>query len=90
SRSWITGQWMVDGTMSVADMVHTGGAYLQPPAGMRNLAGPGPQVAGPLPAGQEHDRTLNESELTYLEGRVATATRNDASAGRGRSGSRWW
>ncbi|MFI6653833.1 hypothetical protein ACIBI8_40460 [Streptomyces sp. NPDC050529] len=90
-RCWVSQQWQVDNsTMTVADMVHTGGAYTQPPAGLRNLDGPGPQVAGPLPAGREFDRGLNESELATLQHRVDADDLRDKKSGRGTGKSRWW
>jgi hypothetical protein len=42
-----------------------GPVYEQPPAGLRNLADPAPQVAGPLPHGYEG--VLDEAELRGLE-----------------------
>ncbi|MDV9195532.1 hypothetical protein [Streptomyces sp. Wh19] len=87
----ISRQWRVsNSTWTIADLVHQGGVHTQPPAGLRNIATPGRQVGGPLPAGQEFDRNLDSAELAYLEGRVATATKANTKAGRGSSGSRWW
>ncbi|MFD7868473.1 hypothetical protein [Streptomyces sp. NPDC059783] len=89
-RCWVTQQWQVDrSTLTVADMVHSGGVYTEPPAGLRNLAGPGPQVAGPLPAGTEFGRPLNKAEIEALEAQAAGAAKDNAKAGRGKS-SRWW
>jgi hypothetical protein len=45
-----------------------GPVYEQPPAGMRNVATPGPQVAGPVPEGYE--AYLDEAEIRGLEKRV--------------------
>lgn len=42
-----------------------GPVYEQPPAGMRNVAGPGPQVGAPL--GDNHQAFLDEVELRGLE-----------------------
>ena len=42
-----------------------GPVYDSPPKGLRNLDGPSPQVAGPLPAGYEG--VLDEDELRGLE-----------------------
>lgn len=48
--SWIDRQWVVDhSSWTIAALVHSGGVHTKPPAGMRNIATPGPQVAGPLP-----------------------------------------
>lgn len=88
--SWIDRQWAVDhSSWTIATLVHSGGVHTKPPAGMRNIATPGPQVAGPLPAGREFDRDLNEAELAYLEGRVGAADRRDKKTGRGTK-SRWF
>jgi hypothetical protein len=46
-----------------------GPVYEQPPAGMRNIAGPGRQVAGPVPQGYEG--VLDEVELRGLGKQVA-------------------
>jgi hypothetical protein len=42
-----------------------GPVYEQPPAGLRNLADPAPQVAGPL--GGDYEGVLDETELRGLE-----------------------
>ncbi|WP_457493402.1 hypothetical protein [Streptomyces sp. P5_D11] len=89
-RDWITGDWEVDRILTLAGMIHEGPVYTQPPAGMRNLATPGPQVAGPFPAGREFDRDLDENELAYLEGRVGAANKRDKKVGRGLSGKSSW
>jgi hypothetical protein len=46
-----------------------GPVYEQPPAGMRNLSGPAPQVAGPL--GDNYEGVLDEAELRGLEKHAA-------------------
>ncbi|MFI9344944.1 hypothetical protein ACIG0D_27315 [Streptomyces sp. NPDC052773] len=46
-----------------------GPIYDAPPRGMRNLADPAPQVAGPLPKG--YTARLDEAEIRGLEKRVA-------------------
>ncbi|MDX2733569.1 hypothetical protein [Streptomyces sp. PA03-2a] len=89
-RDWITGDWEVDRILTLAGMIHEGPVYTQPPAGKRNLATPGPQVAGPLPAGREFDRGLDENELAYLEGRVGAANKRDKKVGRGHSRKSSW
>jgi len=46
-KSWITGEWMV-GHLSISGVLgQYGTAYEQPPAGMRDIATPGRQFAGP-------------------------------------------
>ncbi|MFE7268516.1 hypothetical protein ACFU9B_42205 [Streptomyces sp. NPDC057592] len=86
-RSWIDQQWTVDNSSwTVATLVHQGGVYTEPPAGMRNIAEPGRQVAGPFPAGQEFGRDLDDAELARLEGRVAADRRQHRKDGRGLKG----
>lgn len=64
-RSPITGSYMT-GHLSVAGLLsHYGTVYEQPPTGVRNIADPAPQVAGPLPAGYEG--LLDEAELRGLD-----------------------
>jgi hypothetical protein len=47
-RQAITGAWMIAGSLSVEGLVlRDGPVYTSPPKGVRNIAGPGPQVAGP-------------------------------------------
>lgn len=68
-RSSITGLWMTGHMTVQALMAQCGTVYEQPPRGMRNIAGPAPQVAGPLPDGYEG--VLDEAELRGLEKQVA-------------------
>jgi hypothetical protein len=57
---------LASGSMDAVQLCQNHGpVYEKPPAGMRNVAGPGPQVAGPLPAGYEG--VLDEDELRGLE-----------------------
>lgn len=42
-----------------------GPVYEQPPAGIRNVAGPGPQVDAPL--GDDHSAYLDEAEIRAME-----------------------
>jgi hypothetical protein len=64
-RSPVTGNYMT-GHLSAAGLLsHYGPVYEEPPAGLRNIAGPAPQVAGPLPAGYEG--ILDEAELRGLD-----------------------
>ncbi|MFG2352602.1 hypothetical protein [Streptomyces sp. NPDC048521] len=68
-QSRITGEWMT-GHLSVSGLLgQCGTVYEQPPAGMRDLATPGRQVAGPLPKG--YVGHLDEAELRGLEKQVA-------------------
>ncbi|MGW5636454.1 hypothetical protein [Streptomyces sp. NPDC003832] len=68
-RSPITGHWMT-GHKSAEGLLQTEGTvYEQPPRGMRPLAGPGPQVAGPLGDG-EYEGRLDEAEIRGLEKHV--------------------
>lgn len=74
---------MISGSYSVEAMVlRDGPVYTQPPKGMRNLATPGPQVAGPLD-GDEH-RELNPYEIKRLE------KQNDANQTDRKRKSSWW
>ncbi|MFD8851877.1 hypothetical protein [Streptomyces sp. NPDC059604] len=91
--SGLTRQWIVDGSSwTVATLLHQGGVYTEPPAGMRAMSTPGPQVAGPLPAGQEFGRDLDDAELARLEGRVAADRVQHRKDGRGLKGhkSKWF
>lgn len=68
-RQAITGAWMIAGSLSVEGLVlRYGPVYTEPPKGVRNIATPGPQVGGPLPAGYEG--VLDEAELRGLEKQV--------------------
>ena len=49
-----------------------GPVYDTPPAGIRNVAAPAPQVAGPLPKG--YTAVLDEAELSGLEKQVAQSS----------------
>ncbi|MFD4596751.1 hypothetical protein ACFWPQ_01835 [Streptomyces sp. NPDC058464] len=65
-RSPITGSWMT-GHMSVDAlfaMSVDGLVYEQPPAGMREIGDPGPQVSGPL--GDGYEGILDEAEIGGL------------------------
>jgi hypothetical protein len=68
-RHPLLGGWMISGSLSVEGLVlREGPVYTSPPKGVRNIATPGPQVAGPLPAGYEG--VLDGAELRGLEKRV--------------------
>lgn len=68
-HSFLTGQKMTDGgTSAVGLCQRQGPVYDTPPRGLRNIAGPLPQVAGPLPAGYEG--VLDEAEIRSLEKQV--------------------
>lgn len=68
-RSPVTGNLMIGGSTSLANLVlRDGPVYTEKPKGLRDIAKPGPQVAGPLPKGYEG--VLDEAELKGLEKRV--------------------
>ncbi|WP_409469080.1 hypothetical protein [Streptomyces sp. HC307] len=56
------------GTSAVGICQRFGPVYDTPPRGMRNIAGPAPQVAGPVPEGYE--AYLDEAEIRGLEKQV--------------------
>lgn len=68
-ESRITGSVMFGHMSAKALCQNFGPIYEQPPAGVRNLAGPAPQVAGPL--GADYDGVLDEAELRGLEKQAA-------------------
>lgn len=66
----LTGSPCTAGGYSAVTLCQTyGPVYDTPPRGMRNVAGPGPQVAGPL--GGNYEGVLDEDELRGLEKHVA-------------------
>jgi len=68
-RSGLTGRPMTDGgTSAIGLCQRQGPVYDAPPRGLRNIAGPAPQVAGPLPAGYEG--VLDEAEIKGMEKQV--------------------
>ena len=68
-HSWATGQSMTaGGTAAIGLCQRQGPVYDTPPPGLRPIAGPAPQVAGPLPRGYEG--VLDEAELRGLEKQV--------------------
>lgn len=65
-RAPITGNPMTAGGTSAAGLCQRQGpVYDVPPKGLRNIAGPAPQVAGPLPDGYEGE--LSPAEIRKLE-----------------------
>jgi hypothetical protein len=69
-RAPLTGNLMTDGGTSAEGLcLRHGPVYDAPPQGLRNIAGTGPQVAGPLPNGYEG--VLDEAELRGLDKQVA-------------------
>ncbi|MET8113779.1 hypothetical protein [Streptomyces prasinus] len=62
----LTGSPCTDGGYSAVTLCQTyGPVYDKPPAGMRNIAGGGPQVGAPL--GEDHSAYLDEAELRGME-----------------------
>ncbi|MGW7688858.1 hypothetical protein ACWGMA_08180 [Streptomyces asiaticus] len=65
-KSRLYGKPMVAGNVSAGDLViKYGMVWSDKPKGMRDQAGPGPQVAGPL--GDQTERYLDEPELRGME-----------------------
>lgn len=72
-RAPLTGNPMTDGGTSAEGLcLRYGPIYDAPPQGIRNVAAPAPQVAGPLPAG--YKGVLDEAELRGLEKQVAQSS----------------
>jgi len=68
-RSPVTGNWMT-GHMSVAGLLAQEGTIWEtPPRGMRDIAGPGPQVAGPV-GHEDYSAYLDDVEIRGLGKRV--------------------
>ncbi|MGW1160382.1 hypothetical protein ACWD48_19620 [Streptomyces sp. NPDC002519] len=69
-RSPITGKWMT-GHLSVDGLLaQSGTVYEHPPAGMRDIAKPGRQVAPPL-GSTDYEGYLDDAEISGLEKHVA-------------------
>ncbi|MFM9589866.1 hypothetical protein ACKI1J_14915 [Streptomyces scabiei] len=65
-RAPFTGNLMTDGGTSAEGLcLRYGPVYDAPPQGLRNIAGPAPQVAGPL--GGDYEGILDEAELRGLD-----------------------
>ncbi|MGW7469546.1 hypothetical protein ACWGJT_33985 [Streptomyces xantholiticus] len=79
----LLGGAMVGGQSVEGICLRSGPIYMDPPSGIRNVATPGPQVAGPLPKGKEFGRKLTEREIADLERQVERA---DYASGRGKRG----
>lgn len=67
-RSMVTGEWMTGHLSASGLLAQEGTVYEKPPAGVRNIAAPAPQVAGPLPKG--YVGHLDEAEIRSLEKHV--------------------
>lgn len=66
----LLGGAIISGSLSVEGLVlREGPVYTQPPKGIRNMAGPGPQVAGPLPE-TDNVRDLSDYEIKRMEKQV--------------------
>lgn len=62
----LTGSPCTDGGYSAVTLCQTfGPVYDAPPRGMRNVAGPGPQVGAPL--GEDHSAYLDEDEIRAMQ-----------------------
>lgn len=71
-RSGFTGSPMTDGgTSAIGLCQRQGPVYDTPPRGLRNIAGPAPQVGAPL--GNNYSAYLDESEISGLEKHVRDA-----------------
>lgn len=69
SRLPLTGSPCTESGYSAVDLCRLyGPVYDAPPAGIRNIAAPAPQVAGPLPKGYE--AVLDEAEIRGLAKQV--------------------
>ncbi|MET9150039.1 hypothetical protein ABZX82_01970 [Streptomyces griseoflavus] len=65
-RAAFTGNPCTDSGYSAHTLcLNYGPIYDAPPAGMRNVAGPGPQVGAPL--GEDHFAPLDEAEIRGME-----------------------
>jgi hypothetical protein len=58
----MTGHLSIEGLLAQENEIHE-----QPPRGMRNIADPAPQVAGPLGHGTYDGGVLDDAELSHLE-----------------------
>ncbi len=73
TRSPVTGNVMTaDGQSARGICERAGGIHEQPPRGLRNIADPAPQVAGPLPQGYE--AYLDEEEVRQMEKEAANGS----------------
>lgn len=73
-RAPLTGNPMTDGGTSAEGLcLRFGPVHEKPPAGMRNVSTPGPQVAGPVDPHMIH--TLDEAEIASLEKQATDAER---------------
>ncbi|MEU5900589.1 hypothetical protein [Streptomyces venezuelae] len=68
-RSPVTGKWMTGHLTAQSLLAQSGTVYENPPARMRGVAAPTPQVASPL--GDDYEGVLDEAELRGLEKHVA-------------------
>jgi hypothetical protein len=73
-RGPITGNPMTAGGTAAAGLCQRQGpVYDTPPSGLRNIAGPAPQVAGPM-GSNSYEGVLDEAELRGLEKHVASGS----------------
>jgi hypothetical protein len=82
-RLSLTGSPCTDGGYSAVTLCQTfGPVYDTPPRGMRNIAGPAPQVGAPL-GSNDYRGYLDEAELRGLEKHVKNGSDPHTRAGRG-------
>ncbi|MFJ5547020.1 hypothetical protein [Streptomyces sp. NPDC093225] len=92
-RHVLLGNWMFGGTVSIERLLFEYGPVHQaPPAGLRFLGAPVPQVGGPLPKGKEHGRKLTAKEIAYLEALASEADARSGATKRSKQalGNRWF
>ncbi|MET7688000.1 hypothetical protein ABZT06_08465 [Streptomyces sp. NPDC005483] len=81
-RLWPTNNPCTEGGQSAATFcLNFGPMHEAPPRNMRNLAGPAPQVAGPVPPG--YSAKLDSAELLALQASVARGSDPHTRPGRG-------
>lgn len=68
-RSGVTGNWMTGHLSAQGLLAQSGTVYEQPPRGLRHIADPAPQVAGPLGNG-DYTAHLDEAEIRGLGKRL--------------------
>lgn len=82
-RSWITRSPICSGQSAEGLVLRFGPVYEDQPKGLRNIAGPAPQVAGPVDSSQIYN--LDEPELRGLEKRNRDAANEPKEKGKRKS-----